>query len=106
MHPDVMSEAADIIAAAIARMNRASKVPVYVCVRSYHRWLNDVMNALNFEAWVEQAVMVKQIAAGIRHPGFAKIQVHGTVETTPATRYYWSLIWHDCHNHEENEKHE
>lgn len=106
MHPDVMSEAADIIAAAIARMSRASKVPVYVCVRSYHNWLNDVMNALSFEAWVEQAVMVKQITAGIHHPEFAKIQVNGKVETTSATKYYWSLIWHDCHNHKENEKRE
>jgi hypothetical protein len=106
MHPDVMGDAADIIAAAIARMNRASKVPVYVCIRSYHGWLSDVLHALNFEAWVEQAVMVKQIAAGIRHPGFAKIQVNGKVETTPATRHYWSLIWHDCNYHEENRKRE
>ncbi|MDQ7024121.1 MAG: hypothetical protein Q9P01_04390 [Anaerolineae bacterium] len=106
MHPDIMSEAADIIAAVIARMSRASKVPVYVCVRSYHSWLNDVMNALNFESWAEQAVMVKQIAVGIRHPGFAKIHVNGKVETTSATHYYRSFTYYDCYKHEENEKHE
>jgi hypothetical protein len=104
MHPDVTSEAAEIITAAIAKMNRASKVPVYVCVRSYQNWLHDVMHALNFEAWVEQAVMVRQIAAGIRHTGFAKIQVRGTVETTPVARHYWSLIWHKSQYHEENKR--
>lgn len=102
IHPDMMSQAADIITAAIARIQQAKKVPVYVCVRTYHNWLENVMHTLDFEAWVEQAVMVKQIAAGIRQTGFAKIKVNGKVETSPLTHHYRSLLVRDCNHQEEN----
>jgi len=103
LHPDVMSEAADIIAVAIAQTQRTRKVPVYVCVRSYQGWLNDVMYALNFEEWIEQAVMVKQIAVGIRYPEFVQIKLKGQIKATPTQYYYWLETWHDCNHDEENE---
>lgn len=103
LHPDVMSEAADILAAAIAQISRTEKVPVYVCVRSYQYWLHDVLHALNFEEWVEQAVMVKQIAAGIRHPAFPQVKLNGKVEVTSATPYYRSVTAKTCTYHEESE---
>lgn len=103
MHPDVMSEAADIIATAVAHTERADKVPVYVCVRSYQDWLDDVMLDLNFEAWIEQAVMVKQIAAGIRHPNFTRFALQSSnikVSTNVKVHAekippYWSLTVDD-----------
>jgi hypothetical protein len=103
MHPDVMSDAADIIAAAIAQSQLTRKLPVYVCVRSYMSWLDNVMYALNFEQWVEQAVMVKQIAVGIRHPAFRQVTLEGKVKITPAAPYHWSLILCECNNNEEFE---
>jgi len=95
LHPDVMSEAADIITSAIASAERACKVPVYVCVRSYQNWLDNVMHALNFEEWVEQAVMVKQIAAGIKHPGFARMSIQSQLETTTTAGGHWPTTLED-----------
>lgn len=91
IHPDSSLEAADIIEAAVAAIDRCAKVPIYVCVRSYQSWLNQTLDELGFEEWTEQAVMVKQIAAGIRHPGFAKVAFRGKLKVTSSTPNYWSI---------------
>lgn len=98
LHTDVMDEAADILSAAIASIERSSKVPVFVCVRNYHYWLNSVMEKLGFEAWLEQAVMVKQLVAGIRHPSFTRINLHGKLELSPCI---YRLQVPDEYSHEE-----
>ena len=81
IHPDVIEEADDILQAAIAHLEQTQRVPVYVCVRSYQSWLESSMAALGFEAWAEQAIMVRHIAAGIRHPSFARVRLRGQLET-------------------------
>ncbi len=91
IHPDVLSQAEDIIKAAIAQIDHCAKVPIYVCVRSYQSWLNSVFEALNFEEWIEQAVMVKQIAVGIRHPGFAKVALQDKLKIISTVPHYWSV---------------
>lgn len=96
IHPDVMSQTADIITAAVAQIERCAKVPVYVCVRSYQDWLNHRFQELGFEEWAEQAVMVKQIAAGIKHPGFAKIALQGKLKVTSNIPNYWSIAIENC----------
>lgn len=80
IHPDVMDQADVILKAAIARTAQAQKVPIYVSVRSYQSWLDNVMQQLGFEAWIEQAVMVKHIAAGVRYASFNRIKVQGKLE--------------------------
>lgn len=72
IHPDEMENATDIIISAIGTIGRASKVPVYVCIRSHQCWLDTMMMELKFEAWAEQAIMVKHIAASTRHHSFSK----------------------------------
>ncbi len=96
IHPDVMSQAADIMTSAIAQIDRSAKVPVYVCVRSYQDWLNHTFEKLGFEEWIEQAVMVKQIAAGIKHPGFAKIEIQGKLKVSSNIPNYWSIDIENC----------
>ena len=103
LHPDVSAEATEILTAAVAQTNRAAKVPVYVCVRSYQSWLDDVLLDLNFEEWAEQAVMVKQIAVGIRHPGFERLKLKGKLEAATFTPPYNSVMMSECSNHEEIE---
>ena len=84
LHPDILfSEASAIIAAAIARTAKAEKLPVYVCVRRYQDWLEDGLAVLGFAPVSQQAVMVRHIAAGVRHPVFAPI-AH-TLEVIPST---------------------
>ena len=73
LHPDVFSEAAMILAAAITQASRLDRVPVYVCVRRYQDWLEDALIELGFEPAAQQALMVRHIAAGVRHTAFAPL---------------------------------
>jgi hypothetical protein len=77
LHPDILfSEASAIIAGAIVLHPRADRLPVYVCVRRYQDWLEDGLVELGFKPWTQQAVMVRHIAAGVRHASFAPISAH------------------------------
>lgn len=40
--------------------------PLYMCVRSYQSWMATPLHDLGFEALVDQAVMVKRLAVGVR----------------------------------------
>ncbi len=70
LHPDVFSEATAILAGAIALMKRASKVPIFMCVRRYQDWLEEALTELGFDICARQAFMVRHIAAGVRHAAF------------------------------------
>jgi hypothetical protein len=74
LHPDVFSEAQDVIAAAIAKVQRTGKVPVFVRVRRYQDWLDDALVELGFSICARQAVMVKHIAAGVRAASFTPLR--------------------------------
>jgi hypothetical protein len=74
LHPDVFSEAADIIQAAVNQIERCAKVPVYVRVRRYQDWLDDALEALGFTICSRQAVMVKHIAAGVRAAAYTPLE--------------------------------
>ncbi len=74
LHPDVYGETAAILEAASLHTQRAHKVPIYVSVRSYQGWLNDLVAGLDFTSLAEQAIMVKTIAAGVRGTVFAPLR--------------------------------
>ncbi|MGD8822372.1 MAG: hypothetical protein PVG63_04650 [Anaerolineales bacterium] len=60
--------------------------PVHVCVRSYQGGLTGALQAIGFEAFSQQAVMVKRLASSVRKPVFAGIpSLEGTQPeaTTP-----------------------
>jgi len=42
--------------------------PIYVCVRSYQSWMSGPLERMRFEPSVDQAVMVKRLAIGVRRP--------------------------------------
>lgn len=76
IHPDVLgSEAAAVLLAVIARVARAERAPVYVCVRRYQDWLGDSLRDLGFEAITQQAVLVRHIAAGVRSAEFSPLMM-------------------------------
>ena len=85
LHPDDIGKAAAIIEAAIQHADRAGKVPVYVCARRYQSWLDSILERMSFEPWIQQAVMVKHIAAGVRQHHFAPIlsRRHKEAHTIP-----------------------
>jgi hypothetical protein len=83
LHPDVFSDAPAVLTAAIQRIERCQKVPVYVRVRRYQDWLDDALEDLGFHIHARQAVMVKHITAGVRSAAFAPLR--HTLETVPNT---------------------
>jgi len=46
-----------------------------VSVRGYQGWLENAMLDLGFTPWLEQAVMVKHLTAGIRQTSFASVKL-------------------------------
>jgi len=82
LHPDVFSEAPAVIAAAIAKVERTGKVPVFVRVRRYQDWLDAALVELGFTICARQAVMVKHIAAGVRAAAFTPL--HQRLEAVPS----------------------
>ncbi len=84
VHPDVLDEAPDIIAAGLERIERARKLPVYVCVRGYQGWLENAMRDLDFTPWLEQAVMVKHLTAGVRQASFERVSLQHRGGKKPA----------------------
>jgi hypothetical protein len=77
MHPDALGhEAASIIAAVIAQLHRADRLPIVVCVRRYQDWLEESLETLGFERGAQQAVMVRHVTAGVRTMKAASAFVH------------------------------
>ncbi len=83
LHLDIpYHSAASILAGAIARVNRADKLPVYICVRRFQDWLEEALTELGFESCKQQALMVRHIAAGIRQAAFTPLKQ--ALEVVPA----------------------
>ncbi|MFV1860001.1 MAG: hypothetical protein ACC647_11720 [Anaerolineales bacterium] len=63
--------------------------PVYVCVRSYQSWMSRPLERMRFEPAVDQAVMVKRLAIGVRRQAASPLPaVEGTYPepTAPIAR--------------------
>lgn len=84
LHPEVLDEAPAIMAAAALQIERCRKVPVYVSVRGYQGWLENAMLDLGFAPWLEQAVMVKHLTAGVRQTSFARVRLDAGGQRKPA----------------------
>jgi hypothetical protein len=75
LHPDVVfHEAAAILAGAIDRVSKAQQAPVYVCVRRYQDWLDETLIDMEFEPWMQRALLARHIAAGVRHASFTPLK--------------------------------
>jgi len=92
LHPDILSDAAAVIDAALQMIAPSSKLPISVVVRRYQDWLNHAMERLGFGCSAEQAVMVKHITAGMRPAGFESLQKRlEAVQAKPNAQTYGVL---------------
>lgn len=75
LHPDILyRDAKMILAGVLARVGRADRLPVYICVRRYQDWLEDALTELDFVPCQPQALMVRHIAAGVRQAAFTSLE--------------------------------
>ncbi len=99
LHPAV-DETEALLTAAFARAGLGGLVPLSVCVRSYHGWMNAILERIGFDTWQDQAVMVKHLAATVRKPALAHLRpLEGTrpEPTAPIVRIEESQTGNQVH---------
>ena len=84
LHPETLDDASDIMAAALLQIERCRRLPIYVSVRGYQGWLENAMRDLGFSPWLEQAVMVKHLTAGVRQTSFQQVRIGAGSRQKPA----------------------
>jgi len=73
LRPEIYDRAGEIFASVWGLLPRAEKLPIYVCVRRYHEWLQGTLTSLDFQPGVRQALMVKHLTCRVE-------QSHGVRE--------------------------
>jgi hypothetical protein len=59
LHPDIIDEAKLIVAAALKMWQKAERLPLYFCVRSYQEWLGTPLRSLEMLESERQVLLVK-----------------------------------------------
>lgn len=72
-HPSVKN-VEDLLAPVLRQARIDRQRPLYLCVRSYQGWMNGLLERLEFEAWQDQAVLVKHLVAKVRTPALAPLR--------------------------------
>jgi hypothetical protein len=72
IHP-AAERTSDLLAGFLTQHPNQKDKPLYVCVRSYQGGLSVSLDALGFQPFSDQAVMVKRLTAAIRHPARAAL---------------------------------
>jgi hypothetical protein len=91
LHPEAYDLSEAMLHSALhqlATANRGGR-PVYVCVRRYQDWLQDILRSTNFERLGSQAVLVKRLVVRIPEPvlkPLPAIEGSATTTTTPIAR--------------------
>jgi hypothetical protein len=91
VHPEADALSAEMLNAALwmlANSNRAGR-PVYVCVRRYQDWWQDILQGAGFECLGSQAVMVKRLAVRVAEPvlkPLPALEGNPVTTTTPMIR--------------------
>lgn len=85
LHPSSFNYSPELLSDLLSRFGDRASVPVYFCVRSHQDWLRNTLTDLSFNAWGEQAVMVKRLAVRIAEPEFKPLPVIAGTQPTPTS---------------------
>jgi hypothetical protein len=85
-HPEAYDLATAVLNTCLHAIPNRNDRPVYVCVRRYQDWLQEVLARGGFEAIGSQAVMVKRLVKRVTEPLKARPAIEGQVPTTPVMR--------------------
>lgn len=91
LHPEAYDLSEAMLHSALhqlATANRSGR-PVYVCVRRYQDWLQDILRSARFDCLGSQAVMVKRLVVRLLEPvlkPLPAIEASATTTTTPVAR--------------------
>ena len=86
LHPEAFALSEAVIQAALGLLNNPAGLPVYVCVRRYQDWLQDLLAQTGFEMLEAQAMLVKRLAVRVTEPLLKPLPVVDNQATTPVVR--------------------
>jgi hypothetical protein len=66
-HPSVENPE-DLLKPVLRQVSNDRNRPLYISMRSYQGWMDGMLHRLGFDAWQDQAVMVKHLVATVRKP--------------------------------------
>jgi hypothetical protein len=76
--------------------------PLYFAVRSYEGWVGHGLERLGFNVCSDQAVMVKRLAAYIRHPARARLPAVEGTRPEPTTPFVYEPLVNSSQNNGDN----
>jgi hypothetical protein len=85
LHPEAYDRSEAVMAACLQLVPNRKEKPLYVCVRRYQDWLQEVVARVGFEAIGAQAVMVKRMAVRVIEPVLKPLPVVEGHAATPIT---------------------
>lgn len=86
LHPEAFAMSAAVIQTALGLLHNPRGLPVYVCVRRYQDWLQDLLAQTGFELLEAQAMLVKRLTARVMEPLLKPLPVVENQATTPVVR--------------------
>lgn len=85
LHPEADDLSEAVLQACLHLLPGRKEKPLYVCVRRYQNWLQEVVARVGFEALGSQAVMVKRLAVRLSEPVLKPLPVVEGHVPTPIT---------------------
>ncbi|MCC7361804.1 MAG: hypothetical protein IT317_20140 [Anaerolineales bacterium] len=89
LHPEADDCAEAVLTTCLRLLPGRAEKPLFVCVRRYQNWLQEVVARVGFEPLGSQAVMVKRLAVRLAEPVLKPLPVvEGQVPTPIASTHY------------------
>lgn len=84
LHPEAYDLSEAVLLTCLHGLPHRNERPVYVCVRRYQDWLQEILAQAGFEAMGSQAVMVKRLVKRVTEPLLKPLPaMEGQVPNTP-----------------------
>ena len=89
LHPEAYDFSEAVLTACLQLVPSRKEKPLYICVRRYQDWLQDVVERVGFEFLGSQVVMVKRLAVRLNEPLLKPLPVvEGQVPTPLSTAQF------------------
>jgi hypothetical protein len=86
LHPEAFELSDEVVQAVLGRLSNPMGLPVYLCVRRYQDWLQEVLAQIGFELQGAQAMLVKRLTARVMEPVLKPLPVVDHQVTRPVVR--------------------
>ncbi len=86
LHPEADELAGAVVRTALQLLPDPADLPVYICVRRYQDWLQDVLSETGFVALGTQAMLVKRLVVRVMEPLLKPLPIVDHQAPTPVVR--------------------